>query len=39
VWQAFLAAGLRAPAPQRQVHVHHHGVPAVGYEFQNPDAE
>jgi small conductance mechanosensitive channel len=39
VWQAFLATGLRAPAPQRLVHVHHHGAQAAGYEFQAPDAE
>jgi small-conductance mechanosensitive channel len=38
-WQAFVARNLRAPAPQRQVHVHHHGAQAAGYEFQPPDAE
>ena len=39
VWQAFARQGIRAPAPQRQVNVFHHGAPAPGYEFQPPDAE
>jgi small conductance mechanosensitive channel len=39
VWQAFVSRGLRAPMPQRQVHVHHHGVGATGFELTPPEAE
>ena len=38
-WQQFVQRGLRAPAPQRLVHVHHHGAGVPGYELQAPDAE
>jgi small-conductance mechanosensitive channel len=38
-WQGFAQRGLRAPAPQRVVHVHHHGANAPGFELQAPDAE
>jgi small conductance mechanosensitive channel len=38
-WQQFVQRGLRAPTPQRQVHVHHHGPGVPGYELQAPDAE
>jgi small conductance mechanosensitive channel len=38
-WQVFVARGLRAPTPQRQVHVHHHGANVAGYELQAPEAE
>jgi len=38
-WQAFVVRGLRAPAPQRQVHVHHHGAVDAGYEVAPRDVE
>ncbi|MGH8029006.1 MAG: mechanosensitive ion channel family protein [Arenimonas sp.] len=38
-WQQFVASGLRAPTPQRLVHVHHHGANVAGFELQAPDAE
>jgi small-conductance mechanosensitive channel len=39
VWQQFVARGLRAPAPQRQVQVFHHGANVAGFELAPPDAE
>jgi small-conductance mechanosensitive channel len=38
-WQGLAQRGIRAPAPQRLVHVHHHGAQVAGYEFEKPDAE
>ena len=38
-WQRFVARGLRAPTPQRQVQVFHHGAAGAGFELQAPDAE
>jgi small-conductance mechanosensitive channel len=38
-WRRFVQRGLRAPTPQRLVHVHHHGANVAGYELQAPDAE
>jgi small conductance mechanosensitive channel len=38
-WQAFNRAGLRAPVPQRQVHVFHHGNGEGGPELVPSDSE